>query len=179
MTGYIIYARKEFNDTIEAYEVNDIECTIEKLFDDILNINRCWQIVSFGRESLNELPRYTPLSDIGLGSESTIDIKNKKLSEDEERIIEDYSKDALEAYKTHYFLEDSDVEYSLFSNKYRGYFGHPHHFVDHNLEIEYGYNHLPWYLKQSIEMEKDYLYDVYTENTDEENGYYFWAYPSI
>lgn len=178
MTGYIIYSRDDLtNDTI-AYEIDDIECTVDKLFTDILEVNRCWQTVIFDDEILNELDKDTMLADIGLGSECTVIISDKELTDDEQKIIEEYSIEALEAYKIYMGMEDEDVEYATFSDNYRGHFNTQEEFVDYCLECEEFYNNedLPWYLKRCIDREKDYLYEVFMNDYWEENDHYFWIH---
>ena len=171
----MIYVHDDNLRNITTYEINDTKCTIDKLFN-ILNINRCWQIIMFNNEVLNSMDKDTMLSDIGLGPECTITISDKELTEDEERIIKGYSIEALEAYKVYMGMEEEDVEFNHFSDNYRGYFSSPYEFVNYCIESEEIYDNLPYYFKKCIDKEKDYLYEVYMNDFWEQDGYYFWIH---
>ena len=121
MAGFIIYALDNTNNKA-AYEIYNIECTVDDLLNDILKINRCWEVVTFNEDELNYMNKDTMLADIGLDSECTVVIKNKVLSENEQLIIDSYSKEALEAFKIHKNLEDEDIKFNDFSSKYIGKF---------------------------------------------------------
>lgn len=179
MTGYIIYAQNDLTGEKIAHEINNIKSTIDDLFKDVLKINRCWQKVIFSDINLNLEGGNTMLADIGLGSECTVIICNKILTEDDIKIINEHSKEILEAYKICMEIEDEDVNYTTFSNIYAGHFDTPYKFVDWCLEEEeeqLSINCLPWYLQDCIEREKDYLYEVFMSNYYwERDGHYFWG----
>ena len=125
MAGYIIYARDNLTKKTTAYEIDDIECTIKKLFK-ILRIDPDIYTLSFGDEELNELDEDTMLADIGLGSECTVSISTD-YSLSELKIINEYSLKHLEAYKDSYnyncyhnFDSDEDNLYDSFIKDYVG-----------------------------------------------------------
>lgn len=100
MTGYIIYARNDLSGEVNAYEIDDIECTIEDLFR-ILKIDPEVYVLLFGDEVLNKLDKNTMLADIGLCSECTVNIWTD-YHPDELKIITEYSLKHLEAYRDSY-----------------------------------------------------------------------------
>lgn len=114
MSGYIIYSRNELTNDTTAHEIDDIECTVDKLFTDILEVDPDVYTVSFGDEILNELDKDTMLADIGLCPESTVNISTE-YSPSELKIITEYSLKHLEAYRDSYNYScyhnfDSDYE---------------------------------------------------------------------
>ena len=130
MTGFIIYALNNTNNKV-AYEIYNIECTVYDLLNDILKINRCWEVVTFNESELNYINEDTMLADIGLGTECTVVIKNKVLSDNEQMIIDKYSKEALEAFKIYKNLEDKNIKFNDFSSKYIGKFDNIDDVIDH------------------------------------------------
>lgn len=72
-------------------------------------------------------------------------------------------------------MEDEDVEYNEFSSYYYGHYENRYDFVDSLLECEDVYYDpdTPWYIKECIDREKDYLYDTFMIDFNEHSGHYF------
>ena len=173
MLGYHIYVHDDNTNTITTYEINDTRCTVGKLFN-ILGIDPDVYVLLFDDDlSLNELDKDTLLADIGLGAECTVH-KWTDYNPEELKIINEYSIEALDAYNEIFSLTRSETKYNEFSDRYRGYFNCPYEFVDYCLESEEAYNNLPKFIQTSID--REYLYNIYMVDFNEENGHYFWAY---
>lgn len=98
------------------------------------------------------------------------------INEEELKIINEYSKEALDIYQELFNIQKNNTTIDEFNNRYIGHFSHPHKFVDECLRVEDLYEDLPWYLKNCIDDQKDYLYEIYMNDYIQKNDHYFWVH---
>ena len=175
MSGFIIYALDDANNKV-AYEIYNIECTVGDLLDDILKINRCWEVVVFNEDELNYMNKDTMLADIGLGSECTVIIKDKVLSENEQKIVSDYGERALEEYKIFIGNTNMEAKYNNFTNEYAGYFSDTESFVNYCLKYHQSFIKFDCMYFDRMPSDIDKLYEIFVTYFWRSNNHYFIDY---
>ena len=118
MSGYTIFVHDDISCTKIGYDIENIECTVDEFFD-IIKLSSKLYLVNFGTIVLNSLDPNTPLADMGLGSECTINVLLGNLNKEESVIVDMYSIEALNAYYRVGY-NTSNLEY--FDRIYYGYF---------------------------------------------------------
>ena len=118
MSGYTIYVHNDLSCTKTGYEIENVECTVDKLFN-IIKLNPDLYLIKFGTIILNSLNPNTLLADIGLGSECTINALLRNLDKEESVIVNMYSIEALNAY---YMAGYNSSNIEFFDRMYYGYF---------------------------------------------------------
>ena len=108
------------------------------------------------------------LADLGICNESRLSIIIDK-NEDIDKIIEEYSEDALEAYYELFGYERNEVEYDEFQDKYFGHFDSKEEFIDYVLELNDNNINIPYW----VNIDYENTWDNIMVNFSEENGYYF------